>query len=556
MNVVGKELLVSKATRHKEREEFSAKLFSGQIQMRDYDLALPLREYQKTAVTLVLGNGGLLLADDLGLGKTSVGIAMLTDQRARPGLVVTQTHLTRQWTREFGRFAPGLRVHVLRTGKPYDVTKGPSGKPCRHRWVADDSAAGQARCRTCDASRDDAYHGRTSLMPDVIITSYSKLSGWAETLAGTVNGVVYDEAQELRSGNNKDTPAKYLAAQSISNRASFRLGLTGTPIYNYGGEIYSVLDCINPKALGEWPEFRDEWCGGAYGEDASKVGLKDPRAFGTYARSSGMMLRRTRADVGRELPAVSKVSHIVDADEDKLNEVSDKCAELAKAILRQGEKTRGAKMLASEELSNALRQATGIAKAPEVAAFVKMLLEGGEKKVVVWAWHRAVYDILLEALKDYNPQMYTGSETPLQKDRARANFVNGGSRVLIMSLRSGAGLDGLQEVCRTGVFAELDWSPGAMEQCGGRIHRDGQGDPVVLYHLIAESGSDPIVADVLGLKTNQVEALKNPEGDGDLERLQVDEGRIKKLAEYYLASKGVNVEQVKAEVVELEEEVA
>ncbi len=144
------------------------------------------------------------------------------------------------------------------------------------------------------------------------------------------------------------------------------------------------------------------------------------------------------------------------------------------------EEKRGQKMQASEELSGLVRQATGIAKAPYVAAFVRMLVESG-KKVVLWGWHRAVYDLWMDALKDLKPVLYTGSESSTQKEAARTAFVEGDARILVMSLRSGAGLDGLQGVCDTGVFGELDWSPGVHDQCGGRIHRDGQPNPVFLY---------------------------------------------------------------------------
>ena len=73
------------------------------------------------------------------------------------------------------------------------------------------------------------------------------------------------------------------------------------------------------------------------------------------------------------------------------------------------------------------------------------------------------------------------------------------------------GLVGLQGSCRTVVFGELDWSPGVHEQATGRVHRDGQAEPVVAYYLMAESGSDPIVAQVLGIKRQQIEGVRDPD---------------------------------------------
>lgn len=71
---------------------------------------------------------------------------------------------------------------------------------------------------------------------------------------------------------------------------------------------------------------------------------------------------------------------------------------------------------------------------------------------------------------------------------------------MIMSLRAGQGIDGLQKVCRTVVLGELDLSPAVHTQFCGRIFRDGQLDPVMAYFLLADYGADPVIADVLGIK--------------------------------------------------------
>ncbi len=249
-------------------------------------------------------------------------------------------------------------------------------------------------------------------------------------------------------------------------------------------------------------------------------------------RDSGLMIRRTRSDVERELPPLQKVSHYIDCNESEIESVSGKCGELARLILQSGESHRGEKMLASEEFSNRLRQATGIAKAPYVAEFVRLLVETGER-VVLYGWHREVYSIWNEKLADLKPVMYTGSESVPAKDRSREAFLSGESPLMIISLRSGAGLDGLQKVSRTVVFGELDWSPGVLEQCIGRIYRDGQPDPVMAYFLLAEDGADPVMAEVLGLKRQQIEGVRDPNLEL-IERLEVDGSHIRRLAEAYL----------------------
>jgi SNF2 family DNA or RNA helicase len=89
--------------------------------------------------------------------------------------------------------------------------------------------------------------------------------------------------------------------------------------------------------------------------------------------------------------------------------------------------------------------------------------------------------------------------------------MGGQSRVLIMSLRSGAGLDGLQDWCSAAVFGELDWSPEVHRQCVGRLARDGQESTVVAYYMVSDDGTDPLMAEVLGIKKQQAEPIRDPD---------------------------------------------
>lgn len=507
--------LDARADAHQESMALVDALLSRQVEPLAFDLAIPLREYQRLAASVTLATGSLLLADDVGIGKTASAIGIFSDPRTLPALVVTLTHLPKQWENEIHRFAPRLRTHILKKGTPYDLTQ-----------------LGRARGKQLSLA---------GTFPDVIITNYHKLAGWVDTLAPArkaplVRSIVFDECQELRTGKKSNKGA---AAHHVAKKAAFRLGLSATPIYNYGGEFHAVMECLRPGALGTWEEFNEEWCIGS----SDKPRIKDPKAFGSYMRETGLMLRRTRSDVGRELPALTKVPHHVDADPAVFDKVADAASELARIILRQGQETRGEKMLASDELNVKLRQATGLAKAPFVAEFVRMLADSGER-VVLYGWHRDVYSVWLQRLRAFAPAMYTGTESTSQKDVARKRFLEGETPILIMSLRSGAGLDGLQNACRTVVFGELDWSPGVHEQCTGRVYRDGQVDPVVAYYLLADTGSDPIVADVLGLKKQQIEGLRDPDG-ALVEKLDVGEGNVRRLAEAFLAQRGIQIENAR-----------
>lgn len=518
LKVTPADFLAARVSEHRERETLVAKLLKGHVDTRRFELTSPPRDYQRQGAEICLATRGTLIGDDLGLGKTVEMICVLTDPRTRPALVVAPTHLQRQWRDEIKKFLPQLSVHILKQTTPYDYSA-----PKRFR---------------------DGQLSLISMHPDVLIVNYHKLHGWVETLAGLVKCVIADEVHELRSGpprgsgNTKRGSQKYLAFRGIGDRAEFRAGASATPIFNYGGEVFYIIDALNPGALGDY----DEFCR----EHASHVGdkprLKEPEAFGAELRARGLMIRRTRKDVGRELKPMTRVPHHVDCDESAINAIRSSAGELARIILGQsGRKLeKNEAFLAGGEFDAQLRAATGLAKAPYVAEFVKLLLET-ETKVVLFGWHRAVYDVWTDLLKDFKPVLYTGSESEKQKDEAKQAFVKGDSRLLIISLRSGAGLDGLQySGCRTVVFGELDWSPAAHEQCEGRIDRDGQPEPVMAYYLIADSGSDPVVADVLGVKRQQLEGLRDPDGQRGLARLDTGGAHVKRLAEEFLRRQGTS----------------
>ena len=493
-----------------------------------YDLAFPLRDYQSRAVDMALASGHLLIGDDVGLGKTPQGIAVFLEPDARPALVVTLSHLPTQWAHQIEKFMPGTRTHILRSTTPYDLAKN--------------------------------QHGYDMPYPDVIITNYHKLRHWADDLAGVMKTVVYDEIQELRRSESQ----KFAAAQGISEQARYQVGLTATPIYNYGIEVFNVMNALCPGVLGTKEEFGREWCGGEWGDKAK---IQDPRAFGKFLRENGHMVRRTRKEVGRELPKCQVVTHWVDPDKFHLDKVSDEVAEMAKLLLAEGG-TGLEKMKAAGEMDYRLRRATGMSKAISVSSFAKLMLESGEK-VVLFGWHRDVYEIWKTELAEYEPGWITGSETPAQKELSKARFLEGrdralmktprgqedrwvdlereeelgrygkcrGTDILIMSLRSGAGIDGLQDVCSVGIIGELDWSPGVHTQCIGRIHRDGQESAVLIYVILTEEGSDPVMMDVCQLKKMQLDGINDPDADDLVEELQVDVDRMKTLARSYLAKR-------------------
>lgn len=447
--------------------------------------ALLLRGHQIAFNNMLKLKNKMLLADPIGQGKTGSAISMIAE--ARPALVILPPTLCTQWEHELHRFLPDITTHIAVGHKPYELPP-----------------------------------------VDVIITSYNRLKPWQDVLRakeGYFKTVIMDEVHELRHlGTEKRDQAKALAKS-----AEYVAGLSGTPIVNYGDEIWSIIDVINDGGLGDRYDFLREWC------DSSCV--RDPHALHSFLVSQGLMMRRER--IRTSVPDKQVIT--INADLKTVNESNDIAKLLALSVLKN---EVGLSDDAARDFDWKMRHMTGMAKAKPTAQFVKDLVDQSEKVVLV-GWHRDVYSLWLEELKHYNPVMYTGSETTAQKDASIKAFREGNAKVLIISLRSGAGIDGLQFASKTMVFGELDWSPQIMDQMVGRLEREGQTGQVTAYYITIEDGSDPYMIETLGLKRSQAEGVvegKNAEAmlvgaDG----LRGD--RLRDMAKKYLESIGETPEE-------------
>ncbi|KJR10261.1 DEAD/DEAH box helicase [Gordonia sihwensis] len=456
------------------------------------------RPYQQTAADLAYLTGGLLLGDEVGLGKTQSALMMLRDPSTLPALIVVPTHLPKQWLRELNAVLPHLKGHI--------VTKG---SPLVRR---------QRRGQTVEVPYDTQG-------ADVLIMSYSKLAGWRHSLAGQIKTVIFDEVQELRRAGSE----KYSAAAAIADGGDRRMGLSATPVYNYGGEVFNIYEILKPGVLGTREEFFCEW--GSFQRTTGDIVVSDPAALGEFLRDQGLLLRRTRAEVGRELLDPAEVVMDIDSATDATDAAMADVVQMAHLVLSG---TRQERFTAAGQIDMKLRQATGIDKAPYVAAFARLLLES-ETKIVIFGWHRAVYDIWLRELSEFQPVMFTGTETAAQKQASVDRFTTDPNcRIFLCSLRSGAGLDGLQGVASVCIFGELDWSPAMHHQAIGRLARDGQEGEVVAYYPVSNIGSDPIISGVLEDKRQQAEPFMAGD-EGALFTAQTDDtGRIKRLAQAVL----------------------
>ncbi len=419
-----------------------------------------LTPFQQEGLGFLLRTDRCLLADEMGLGKTVQALAMLAQLTAYPAMVVAPAHLMRNWASEIARFvhhADGLpiAVHVVKGLKPYDLPPA-----------------------------------------DIYLMHYLLLRGWKEALPEMrLPTVIFDEIQELRHSGTE----KYSAASLLAERASRVVGLSGTPIYNRGAEIWNVVNTLDYHFLGDYESFTREWCYG-YG---NQIVIK-PEVLGDYLRNEGMMLRRTKQDVLSDLPPKRRLVMNIDSDDGVYRQLMQPVTEKLHQLKHDLSLTAARRAMVALEVEQGERQATGIAKAPYVAQFVRALLEGGEK-VLLFAHHHQVMDLYHRELHAFSPAFITGRETTAQKERSVERFMEGRTDLCCVSLRSAAGLNLQRATCV--VFGELDWSPAVHSQAEDRAHRMGQTDSILCYYLVSQGGSDQDIQDALGLKVSQFVAL-------------------------------------------------
>lgn len=417
-----------------------------------------LREFQKEGLSFLLANPRTLLADEMGLGKTVQALACLAAAKEFPALIVVPPHLLRNWQTEITRFlrleGKPARVCVLTGLKPYQPPEA-----------------------------------------DVYIIHYLLLRGWKQALPQMgFKAVVFDEIQELRHGGTE----KYSAASLLAEECERVIGLSGTPIYNKGSEIWNVVNILDYHCLGDWESFTRAWCDG-YGNHL----VRNPALLGEYLRREGLILRRTKEEVLAELPPKRRLVQEIDSDDKVYRELMRPVMDQLGSLLALHPDARERALL-EEQVGRGERQATGVAKAPFVAAFVRALEDSGEK-VLLFAHHHAVMDIYRRELAAYRPVFITGRESTTQKEEAVARFMEGKTNLCVISLRAASGLNLQRASCV--VFGELDWSPAVHSQAEDRAHRMGQKDSILCYYLVAPQGSDRDMQDALGLKVSQFVAL-------------------------------------------------
>ncbi|MEE9242371.1 MAG: SNF2-related protein, partial [Nitrosopumilaceae archaeon] len=303
-----------------------------------------LLNFQKEGLDFLLkSSGNALLADEMGLGKTVETLAYLaTEKNAFPVLVIAPLVTLNNWQREIVKFLK----KKSRNGRLID-NASPTSSIIRN---------GKSK----DLGKFDFY-----------IINYELLNKRKEDLAKlNLKTIVCDEVQNLRSKTTK----KYSAVKQLAaiDSIQYRIGLSGTPIYNRGSEIWPIVDILRPGMLGSFKEFCEYFC--YVNDKGNAIVLENKRKSLRDELKKYVMLRRKKSDVLKELKEKVRYKEFIDSDSDyylkELNKIWQKHEEELKSA-----ETAFAKSSSHQRAIQSERQAAGIAKIPHVINFVKNIME-------------------------------------------------------------------------------------------------------------------------------------------------------------------------------------
>ncbi len=425
-------------------------------------LQATLRDYQLAGFRWMqfLARHGLhgILADDMGLGKTLQTLThILTEKRSGharglPALVVAPTSVVPNWQAEARKFTPDLRVLVL---------NGPERKK---------------------------YH-RSIPHADLVLTSFALLHRDIEKLrAHTFHLVILDEAQNIKNPHAK------VAQAACKLDARHRLCLSGTPVENHLGELWSLMKFLVPGFLGSEQSFHSR-----FRKPIEKDGDMDRNEV-LKQRVAPLILRRTKDQVAKELPPKTELVHLIELHTAQKDLYETVRATMNKRV-REAIAARGMDQfqivfldallklrqiccdprLLPDEFSNTIEQS---AKLDFLTDLLAVLIEEG-RRILIFSQFTTMLSLIEAHLvrQDIPYLKLTGAS----KDRGKLveDFQTGKIPLFLISLKAGG--TGLNlTAADTVIHYDPWWNPAAEAQATDRAYRIGQDKPVFVHKLLCQ----------------------------------------------------------------------
>jgi len=463
-------------------EETAAKVAASYKKVSDITVPSPdglaYMPYQLAAIEFAQGRNGTLFGDEMGLGKTIEAIGVINnDATIKNVLVICPSRLKINWSREL------------------------------NKWLTRPMTVGLTN----------------GILPatNVVIIAYTSCAKFeAEILARKWDLVVMDEIHYIKNPGAQRTRT----VTNIAKETARKIGMTGTPIQNRIGELFTVLNLLDPVTWNDRNKFFRRYV--YYANETRLAELQ------RLLRTS-VMIRRMKKDVLTELPAKRRQTIIIGKEgyENALAHEREVMAkfekqlleshvelELAKASGNEAEyksalaRLRSANTVCFAEISKA-RHETAKAKVPDVIEQVKGFLDATSEKIVVFAHHVDVLEAIHAAFPGSG--LIHGQVSQQAGQAALDRFqTDPDCRVLVSSILAG-GLGLNMTAGSVAIFAELDWVPTNLDQAESRLHRKGQELSTLFAYVILEDSLDGRMIDILLEKLAIIDSAMGDEKDGD-----------------------------------------
>ena len=438
------------------------------------------------------GFGGVL-ADDMGLGKTVQALAFLAREKAegrldKPALIIAPTSVLPNWQAETERFAPKLSVLALR------------GLERRHLFAG---------------------------IPkhDLVLTTYPLLMRDHEVLlAQEFHIAILDEAQAIKN------PKASVSSFAHRINARHRLALTGTPLENNLGEVWSLFEFLAPGLLGDEGTFRR-----TFRTPIEKHGCQTSQAF-LSRRLKPFMLRRTKEAVATELPPKTEIIERVRLEGGQRDlyetvrslmhaKVRDEISKkgLAKSHIIFLDALLKLRQICCDPRLLKMTQARKVKSSAKLERLMEMIPElvGEGRRILLFSQFTSMLELIEDELGKLKIPFVklTGDTT----DRAAPvrEFQTGKVPLFLLSLKAGG--TGLNlTAADTVIHYDPWWNPAVENQATDRAHRIGQDKPVFVYKLIVEEGIEEAIELLKARKAALAAALFDGNGKAGFNLTETD----------------------------------
>jgi SWI/SNF-related matrix-associated actin-dependent regulator 1 of chromatin subfamily A len=469
-----------------EAETFRAasKAADAELELRGLrDGAVPY-SYQKAGVAYAVAKRRVLIADEMGIGKSLQALMTVVQLDAYPALVVAPKAVLRQWTREVGKFLEGRTASIV-------GLKGNAKRLARHGLTA-------------------------GLCGDFVIVNYDILGRNLEAFkAHGFKALIVDESHFIK--NKKAARSQAVKDMAKQQGLQAVLLLTGTPVLNRPVELTHQLDVLGQlQGFGGFMTFAKRYANAKetkFGWDMT--GASNLDELNRLLRER-CMVRREKKDVLADLPAMQRTVVPVEVDDPKAYEQA--MNDIVRWMAGQrgelpSESAYRAEMLVRIE---GLRQLAVAAKYAATREWLANWLDTAEgEKLVVFAHHRDAQEKLKADLADYGAVSISGGDSDDNRDAAVKRFWNDPTcRVIVCSIKAAS--VGLNLQCASNVaFVEFAWHAADMDQAEARCHRIGVQGAVTAYWI---AGEDTFDEDMIALIESKREVAHAAVSGGEIEK--------------------------------------